>query len=174
MLKQVGKKLMNGNFNLTSISFPIKCMGPQSLLMSIPAIQKVFSFYLNYAASVDDPVERMKAVITTSIAFLWRNHHFEKPLNPVLGETYQARCPDGAMMYLEQTCHHPPRSHMYIEGPDNNYIVHGWNEYSVRAYVNSAVCTPKGHKTVIFKDGQKITFNNPTDTFYNLLMGTLY
>mmetsp|Transcript_17927 Transcript_17927/g.30494 ORF Transcript_17927/g.30494 Transcript_17927/m.30494 type:complete len:280 (-) Transcript_17927:73-912(-) len=149
-------------------------MCPQSLLQTIPAIQKVFCFYLNYAASISDPVERMKAVITTTVAFLWKNHHFEKPLNPVLGETYQAECQDGAMIYMEQTSHHPPRSHMYIEGPDKKYIVHGWNEYSVKAYVNSAVCTPSGHKTVKFQDGQEISFNNPTDTFYNIIMGTLY
>lgn len=44
----------------------------------------------------------------------------------------------------------------------------------MKAYINSAVCTPTGHKTIIFKDGQTISFNNPTDTFYNILMGNLY
>mmetsp|Transcript_35627 Transcript_35627/g.54487 ORF Transcript_35627/g.54487 Transcript_35627/m.54487 type:complete len:205 (+) Transcript_35627:1001-1615(+) len=63
---------------------------------------------------------------------------------------------------------------MYVEGPDQNYIAHGYNEYSVKAYVNSAVCTAKGQKTVSFKDGQTIKFNNPSDTFYNIVMGTLY
>mmetsp|Transcript_35627 Transcript_35627/g.54486 ORF Transcript_35627/g.54486 Transcript_35627/m.54486 type:complete len:276 (+) Transcript_35627:146-973(+) len=101
LLKSVGRKILSGNFNLTSISFPIKCMGPRTLLMTIPAIQKVFSFYLNYAASLSDPVERMKAVMTSTIAFLWRNHAFDKPLNPVLGETFQARSPDGGMIYME-------------------------------------------------------------------------
>ena len=61
----------------------------------------MFSFYLNYAASISDPLERMKCVVTSTIAFLWKNHHFEKPLNPVLGETYQAKAADGADMYLE-------------------------------------------------------------------------
>lgn len=102
----------------------------------------------------------MKAVVTSSIAFLRKNHTFEKPLNPILGETFQAICPDGAYLYVEQTCHHPPRSHLYIEGPEKNYIVHGWNEYSVKAYLNSAHVIAGGHKTVIFKDGQSIKFNN--------------
>jgi len=52
--------------------------------------------------------------------------------------------------------------------------VHGWNEYSVKAYINSAVVVPAGHKTVIFHDGQTIKFNNATDTYYNTVMGTLY
>ena len=32
ILKTVGKKIMSGDFNLTAISFPIKCMSPKSLL----------------------------------------------------------------------------------------------------------------------------------------------
>ena len=88
LLKSFGKKIMSGDFNLTAISFPIKCMSHKSLLETIPAIQCVFSFYLNYAASISDPIERMKIVVTTTIAFLWKNHCFEKPLNPVLGETF--------------------------------------------------------------------------------------
>lgn len=88
LIKSAGKKIMSGNFNLTTISFPIKCMSPKSLLQRVPDIQKCFSFYLNYAASIEDKVERMRAVITSTIAFLWKNSSFEKPLNPVLGETY--------------------------------------------------------------------------------------
>lgn len=32
ILKSVGKKILSGKFNLTTISFPIKCMCPLSLL----------------------------------------------------------------------------------------------------------------------------------------------
>jgi hypothetical protein len=56
---------------------------------------------MNYAASIKDPIERMKAVITSTISFLWKGHQFEKPLNPVLGETYQAKSADGGMIYVE-------------------------------------------------------------------------
>ncbi len=80
--------MFSGNFNVTTISFPIKCMQPSSLLQRVGDIQSVFAFYLNYAASVTDPIERMKAVVTSSIAFLKKNHTFEKPLNPLLGETF--------------------------------------------------------------------------------------
>jgi hypothetical protein len=57
--------------------------------------------YLNYAASLSDPVERFKVFMATNIAFLFDGHTFEKPLNPVIGETYQAICPDGAKIYME-------------------------------------------------------------------------
>ena len=44
--------------------------------------------YLSAAALAKDPVARMKHVMTATIAFLFPCHNFEKPLNPVLGETF--------------------------------------------------------------------------------------
>ena len=55
--------------------------------------------------------------MVSSIAFLFPTHQFEKPLNPILGETYQGVGPDGTMIYLEQTEHRPPVSHFLFEGP---------------------------------------------------------
>ena len=45
-------------------------------------------------------------------------HHFDKPLNPILGETYVSECEDGSKGYFEQTSHHPPISHAQFYGPD--------------------------------------------------------
>ena len=99
---------------------------------------------------------------------------FEKPLNPVLGETYQAKSPDGAMVYMEQTCHHPPVSHMLVEGPEGRYRVSGYSECVVKFAVTSINVTLLGHKQVEFQDGQTIRCNHPADSFYNLAVGTLY
>jgi len=44
--------------------------------------------YLNKAASISDPVERFKLVMASSIAFYYPSIMYDKPLNPVLGETY--------------------------------------------------------------------------------------
>ena len=38
LIKSFGRKIMSGDFNLTAISFPIKCMSHLSLLQTIPAI----------------------------------------------------------------------------------------------------------------------------------------
>jgi hypothetical protein len=66
--------------------------------------------------------------MTCTVALIHNGQFFEKPVNPVLGETYQARGADGARLYMEQTSHHPPVSHMYIDGPDGKYTVSGWCE----------------------------------------------
>ena len=46
--------------------------------------------YLNYAASRNDPIERLKLVMVSSICFVYCDKIFEKPLVPIIGETYQA------------------------------------------------------------------------------------
>jgi hypothetical protein len=43
---------------------------------------------MNAAALSKDPVERMKFVLVTSLSFVQPSHIFDKPLNPILGETY--------------------------------------------------------------------------------------
>ncbi len=101
LFKQVGRQMFNGKFNLVGISFPIKCMAPISVLEQVPTSQSCCSIFLNKAASVTDPVERMKLVMASSVAFFHPSMIFEKPLNPVLGETYQAVAADGARIYLE-------------------------------------------------------------------------
>lgn len=74
---------------------------------------------------------------------------------------------------MEQTCHHPPITHFYIEGPEQNYKLTGWSSYSVKAGMNSATLSSEGYKKVVFKDGSEIRVNNTGDLFYNIFMGTM-
>ena len=50
ILKSVGKQILSGKFNLTTISFPIKCMCPTSMLELIATIVGVYPLYMNAAA----------------------------------------------------------------------------------------------------------------------------
>jgi len=92
-----------------------------TMLEVMATMQSCYPIYFNKAAYSKDPVEKMKFAIVGSIAFFYFEKIFEKPLNPVLGETYEAYGQDGSKIYLEQSCHHPPISHFIIEGPDQNY-----------------------------------------------------
>ena len=76
-------------------------MCPKSIIQVSPTIQCVNSWYLNYAAHLNNPLERFKIFMTTTIALIHEGQFFEKPLNPVLGETYQAKCADGADLFVE-------------------------------------------------------------------------
>ena len=90
LLKLVGQKLLSGDFNLTRVSFPIKCMCPLTILQTMSWGHSTMPIYLNYAASIkDNPVERLKLVMAQNISQTYHDKIFHKPLNPILGETYQ-------------------------------------------------------------------------------------
>ena len=97
----MGRKILSGDFNLTRISFPIKCMSPQTMLMQMTYFGTTLPIYMNKAAMTEDPVERMKYVMCANFSWFFYNRVFVKPLNPILGETYQAEGQDGTKFYLE-------------------------------------------------------------------------
>ena len=101
MLVQVGRKMLSGDFNLATISFPIWCMEPRSVLEIYGGVAGPIAPYLNAAGMSTDPLFRMKMVMTACIAYLHPCHEWGKPLNPVLGETYQAVLADGARIDVE-------------------------------------------------------------------------
>lgn len=79
-LKQFFGRIFSGNFNLTTISFPIKCMRPLSLLQSFGNGGALNSIYLTKAASITDPVERAKYVICAQLATFYSTSSFLKPV----------------------------------------------------------------------------------------------
>ena len=101
LVGQIGSQIMKGDFNLTTVSLPIKAMDHNSILQTIATMGTISSHFYTLAAQSADPIERMKMVITGSIAYLEPTHHWNKPLNPILGETYQAQSLDGSRYYLE-------------------------------------------------------------------------
>lgn len=81
LVGQVGKKILTGNFNLTTISFPIKTMIPASILERFAASTMHFSYYLPIAAEKTDKLERFKWVITSTISSYMRNTQLFKPVS---------------------------------------------------------------------------------------------
>jgi hypothetical protein len=63
-------------------------MSPESILYMVATMSIHSPLYMTAACFTKDPVERMRLVMTTSLSFLYSTHRFDKPLNPVLGETY--------------------------------------------------------------------------------------
>ena len=135
------------------------------------------AIYLNYAATeTSDPVERIKCIIAQTTSQKYYDFILEKPLNPVLGETVQVTGQDGAKIFLEQTSHHPPRSHMLIEGPDGNYTVNGFCTLNVKAGFEKAPFANiliDGHTTYKFKDGQTVKCSLTNFRLWNIMTGNL-
>jgi hypothetical protein len=91
---QIGRSVFSGKFNLGSVSFPIRCMSDKSILYLIGTMGIHAPIYMTKAALEKDPVERMKYVLIESLSFVYPCHVFDKPLNPILGETLQASLED--------------------------------------------------------------------------------
>ena len=173
MLKEIGYKIFSGKFDLSKVSFPIKCMSSESLLLMIATMSVHTPLYMTAAALTTDPIERMKLVMTTSLSFLYTCHRFDKPLNPLLGETYQGMHDDGTKIFMEQVCHHPPVSYMMQVGPKNLYRWWGYSSFKPSAHLNSIDLVVKGGKWVKFHDGSTISYNPHQDQILNTIKGQL-
>jgi len=92
---------MSGEFNLTTITFPIRCMIPKSALEKLLFSTCLFPIYINKACTTNDPLERLKLVICATIGQFYLNLSFFKPLNPIIGETCEASYSDGTLLYSE-------------------------------------------------------------------------
>jgi hypothetical protein len=170
---RIGKQLLQGKLNLISIAFPFKCAADYSMLQALAGMARVNPYIMNAAAYTEDPLERIKLLITAAVSHMEPCNTFEKPLNPIMGETYHAYMDDGTQIYCEQTCHHPPISHIHIIGPDNIYEFAMYTGYSASASFNSVKVNVIGSKYIKFKDGSKIEWNNMEDQINNTLWGTM-
>lgn len=137
ILKQIGKKILTGSFNLTTLSFPISIMLPYTILEAIAKSLSQFPLYLNLASQQTKCIEKLKFVIVATIAVFYTSSNILKPLNPVLGETFELAYEDGSQIFLEQTSHHPPTSHYIMYGPNNNFKFSGFSSFSSSAGLNS-------------------------------------
>ena len=157
VIKEIGKKILQGDFNLTTISFPIKVMLPMSVLQSIPKSFFQFPYYMHLATQTKDNLEIMKYLIISSISSLFCSNFLLKPLNPILGETYQAAFSDGSKIYMEQTSHHPPVSSFLMNGPNKNWELSGFSNYKSGAGFNSCWVQNTG-KRIMKVNGLEIHF----------------
>ena len=171
VLKQVGKKIISGDFNLTHISFPIRCMQASTALHNTLNSFQMIPLYLSRAASLQDHLERMKLIIVSVLSSFLYTSTFEKPLNPILGETLFGELEDGTRMFAEQTSHHPPVSHFYVDG--NGYRVFGYFNYTASAGFNSVTVTNIGKKIFEFPDGYQIVVTCPEEVFSGTFLGTM-
>lgn len=130
---------------------------------------------MNKAAEQIDPIERMKYITTFLLSGLHCNPVICKskaPLNPILGETFQAKKSDGTVIYLEQTSHHPPTSNYQMIGPQKNYEMFGFAVVNANITgVNSIKGWREGKNILKFKDGTLITYTTPETRINGLLMG---
>ena len=88
LMKRAGKTLIEGK-NVVAISLPVRIFESRSMVERITDIWGSGPHYLNLACKTQDPVLRMKYIMTFCISGLHMNIKQLKPFNPILGETYE-------------------------------------------------------------------------------------
>jgi len=88
-----------------------------------------------------------------------------------LGETLQARFPDGTLLYCEHTSHHPPITNFLLEDKDGLYTMSGFFEQCGKMGANSFTSRLSGPCYLNFKDGHQIRFGFPSYKVGGMVMG---
>jgi len=169
LVKQVGKNVLMGR-DLLYVTFPIQCCEAESALQRFAHSASYVKFLARAAQVVDNPVERMRWVIAFYIAGMHSTCVFMKPLNPILGETFQAQLDSETWVYVEQSSHHPPVTQVLVTGPGYRYYT--WVTYSAHFRYNQIQLVHSGYRVVYFDDGTQIEWNNPWDVFHGVFWGT--
>ena len=178
VLTQLTKCIWSGT--AMSLSLPIRIFEPRSYLERYTDWFSFAPILLTKAGASKDKIEAFKYVIFFSLSALFRSSEQLKPLNPMLGETYECEWEDGTKFYLEHTCHTPPISHFYIKSSNNLYIVSGYIDLEMGGvmkamFKNSFLMIPKGKITVFLPElKQTISFQFPKITMGGAIFGQRY
>lgn len=170
MLKKAAGGVLRGEISLISLSIPVGLFEPRSHLERIVDSWVMAPYFLNAAADMD-PLMQMKHAVVFCITGLEFNCKQQKPFNPILGETYQARFPDGTQVFCEQFAHHPPVSGYEMFGPDDAYHLFGHGEWHASFSGNSVKGHQTGRSTLRFRNGTAIHIQWPHIVIRGLLMG---
>ncbi|MES1910189.1 MAG: hypothetical protein MHM6MM_002834 [Cercozoa sp. M6MM] len=169
LLKSMGRNLLSGK-SLVNVSLPVRVFESRSFLQRLSDVWSFLPIFLPKAAATEDPVERMKWVVTFLFSGLHLGFRQEKPFNPILGETFQANY-ENAEVYCEQVAHHPPISAFDVRAHDDSFRLHGMHEFKSNMTVNRIVGMQVGPNHVDFKDGSRITFDYPDFVLTGVMYG---
>ena len=169
IMKGMGKKLLTGNLDLLKVSLPVKIFEPRSYLQKL-CDPLVFTGIMDNAVRASSPEERLRWVTTYFVAGYHRAFlTWSKPFNPILGETWNAKLPDGSRAYMEQISHHPPVSAYQIIGPERSYHFYGHSQPRVAYKMNGITTSAVGERALEFLDGTHIKVTFPEYNIRNLV-----
>ena len=148
LLKKVGSSLFRGG-NPLNISLPVYIFDKQTYLSKLTAGYAYLPYYLEKAAAMEDPLEKIKYITAWAIPPLVMDLMQYEPFNPLWGETFQGTMGEYKVS-LEQVSHHPPIPYIHIMGP--KFVLYGPVEVKPKLYPNSAKVYRKTKTHIILND----------------------
>ena len=160
--------------DISKITLPAVLCEPLTFLQKC-AENFEYSELLDQALVSADPLTRLMYVGVFAIAAYGNTlHRYQKPFNPMLGETYEYVHPEkGFRLICEQVSHHPPVSAAYAESADWIF----WTEIFVKNkfWGQSLEVFPTGQLNLLFTEsGDFYTWDKVTTCVHNVLIGQMW
>lgn len=180
-LKQLGTRLWREGVNLTRVSLPVVLFEPRSFLQRLcdnwaevgllhQAAEKVKPN--GNESKTSGPAERLALVAGFLVSGLKTQLSFDKPFNPILGETFQGEFDDGTTVSVEQISHHPPVSAWWVEDPSRTFVFTGSGAWSATTSANSIRGRQSGTNSIRFTaDEAVLTWELPGMLLQGVLWG---
>lgn len=161
LTKQILKKFASNVSQ--SISFPVIFSEPRSNLERIADLCSfLVNIYIPKAIEEEDSNMKLAYLACGVMASFHLDMQSKKPFNPMIGETFVTKWPNGAEFYAEQTSHHPPIAAFQIIGPDNSYKISSHCCINVESGISQVEIQQKGLFTLEFPDGGIFEWEFPT------------
>lgn len=173
LLKKFTMSIFKMDF--TRFSFPCGYSEQRSFL---ERTADLFTFIADdYASQMVEcgvPEQRLHMLTTGIIGAFYIYMQSKKPWNPVLGETYIGKWPNGVEIYGEQSCHHPPISDFQIYGPNKSWYCHAHCNFTISSGMFQVDVIQRGVFELEFNDGVKYQWEFPTICVQGIIRGTRY
>ena len=168
--KNVGK-------DLNSISMPMTSNEPITILQMMSETFE-YAELLTAAAAAADPMKRLALVAAFSVSYLSVHREkaraMRKPVNPLLGETYElVREDKGYRLISEKVSHKPQIFAFHVEHKD--WVCYYTISPQQKFWGKSLEFTNEGEITCILKaTGDKYVWNQPSMLLKNIIAGERY
>ena len=164
MLSHIISKINNTYIkgqDIINFTFPISCYDKRTLLQVFAYELREAPFILNKVYYIQDPIEKLKTMTSFLISQLYLSVLRIKPLDPLLGETYQVKIAN-LYCYFEQTKINPPTTNFYCFDSDNYYKIYGYISIATKLGINNLKVIKFGNIYIDFITGNKYKIYYPS------------
>jgi len=170
LIKKFTMKIFS--FDFAHFSFPAGYSEPRSFLeRTADLFSYIAQEYAEKCQKATEPEDKLAMLSIGVLASYFVCIKFKKPWNPILGETYIGRWPNGATIYGEQTSHHPAISCFQIYGPDNSWYCYATCKFAIDSGVSQFDIHQRGVFTMKFNDGYIYEWQFPMISAIGIISG---
>ena len=179
--KELQKKMINSliqnikstyikGHNIINYLFPITTHDKRTLLQVLAYEFKETPFILNKIGFLKEPVEKLRFMTSFFISQIYLSPLRIKPINPLLGETYQVKI-GNLNCYFEQTSTDPPTTNIYCYDSDKLYKIYGYISIYTRTGINNCKVFKLGNLYIEYYDGQTYKIYYPSYYIGGITLG---